>query len=69
MASQGGQNSLLQEAISKNIIKIYNNNSNMNSSYITCKVFNKILLIENRFYTVRPACDVIKINLIIKQDG
>ena len=31
--------------------------------------FIKIKIIESRFYTVYPGCDVIKIDLIIKQDG
>ena len=42
--------------------------------YILCKLQNvqvnviEIYLIDSKFYTVYPACDVIKIDLIIKQD-
>ena len=36
--------------------------------YVNCKVFQKISLGFNQL-TVYPACDVIKIYLIIKQDG
>ena len=43
------------------------------TSYVNCEVFKKIFinieLIDSKFYTVYPACDVIKIDLIIKQDG
>ena len=31
--------------------------------------FIEILLIHSKFYTGYPGCDVIKIDLIIKQDG
>ena len=43
------------------------------TSYVNCEVFKKLFinieLIDSKFYTVYPACDVIKIDLIIKQDG
>ena len=43
------------------------------TSYINYEVlkifFIGIELIDSKFYTVYPACDVIKIDLIIKQDG
>ena len=41
------------------------------TSYINYEVLKIFLLelIDSKFYTVYPACDVIKTDLIIKQDG
>ena len=33
------------------------------------EIFIQISIIESKFYTVYPGCDVIKTDLIIKQDG